>query len=119
MSWPSVSGVVTGSSLEHECASPAGGCFKPVIRYGYTVGGAAYESANYFFGRQAFTHLREAAEKLVAAHPAGAKVDVYYDPANPKNSCLRRKLANPGVFGKFGAGLVLLGSLFLSGVLRV
>lgn len=59
-----------------------------VIRYRYRVGGQTHESNCIKFGGQAMMS-RAFADALVAKYPVGARVDVYYDPHDPKNAVLQ------------------------------
>lgn len=83
-----------------------------VIRYRYRVGGQTHESEAIKFGGQA-AMSRAFAEPLVAKYPIGARVDVYYDPHDPKNAVLelrkRDNLVGQLVFTiVFGVAAVIL-----------
>lgn len=57
------------------------------IRYQYQLSGKNFEGKRVKFGGQGGM-TRVAAEQLVAKYPAGATVDVYYDPKSPAQSAL-------------------------------
>jgi Protein of unknown function (DUF3592) len=57
------------------------------IRYRYRIGGQNYESDRIKIGGQTAT-TRALAEAVVAKHPVGAVVDVFYDPHNPESAAL-------------------------------
>ena len=59
----------------------------------YPVGGETHESEAIKFGGQA-AMSRAFAEPLVAKYPIGARVDVYYDPHDPKNAVLELRRDN-------------------------
>lgn len=65
----------------------------PRVRYRYTVDGKSYESDRIAFRRQPDT-TRMIAGQVIAKYPAGAKVDVLYDPKRPKNAVLKGAGAN-------------------------
>jgi hypothetical protein len=120
MSWPSVSGEVTGTDISEECSAPGGrSCFKPVIRYRYTVKGRSYESERYFFGRQASASISARAEKHVSRYPVGSEVTVYYNPRDPASACLERGVEKTGFVMKFGFVLIIIGLIFLIGIFKV
>jgi hypothetical protein len=60
----------------------------PSVRYRYSVDGKTYESDRIAFGGESDT-TRMLAEQTVAKYPAGAKVDVLYNPKQPKNAVLQ------------------------------
>lgn len=59
----------------------------PVILYRYQVGGQVHQSDCVRFGGQP-SLARGLAETLVAKYPPGARVDVFYDPRDPKSAVL-------------------------------
>lgn len=82
--WPTTKGTITQSKIveghEHD------GQFKPQITYEYTIDGEIYinwaESP-----KQKFEDMgRIRAEKIVAEHPVGSNITVYYQKDNPSNS---------------------------------
>jgi hypothetical protein len=66
---------------------------RAIIRYRYGVGAETYESDAVGFGGQT-SMLRAHADTLVAKYPVGAKVDVNYDPQNPKDAVLEPATLN-------------------------
>ena len=59
----------------------------PVVLYRYRVGDQTHQSNRVIFGGQP-SLSRGLAETLVAKYPPGARVDVYYDPLDPKSAVL-------------------------------
>src|SRR6185295_5200980 len=82
------------------------------VRYRYTVGQKTYESDDIAFGGQGHT-TRLLAQQIVAKYPAGAQVQVFYNPKRPSQAVLEAKSAVAGgfyvaaiVFGSIAAVLV-------------
>lgn len=61
--------------------------YTAAITYAYTVGTRALTGDRLRFNKIEFSNLADAAG-LVDAHPAGASVTVYYDPAQPEEAVL-------------------------------
>lgn len=89
--WPGVEGIVTSSKVDTSTHTREKGgtvtTHHPRICYAYTVEARAYESCEYSFGEPGG---RRRSEELVAAHPAGRRVAVYYRPDDPGTAVLKR-----------------------------
>jgi len=87
--WSRTSGKITNSSLSQPDVLRKGGETDATvdIRYQYQVSGKSFEGKRIKFGGQGGM-TRVMAEQLVAKYPAGAAVDVYYDPRSPAKSAL-------------------------------
>jgi hypothetical protein len=90
-----------------------------VIRYRYPVGGQTNESGCIKFGGQPMMS-RAFADALVAKYPVGARVDVYYDPHDPKNAVLEPRkqdnLVAQFVFAvAFGTAVAVLSAHLIAG----
>jgi hypothetical protein len=90
---------------------------EPVIRYRYEVDGRSYESSRFAF--QEFVMLEDECEAIVARHPPGAAVEVYYLPRSPDRAAISTR---PAVLNHFivtlcGA-MMLLGTGAMAGGLR-
>ena len=96
LEWPAVPGEIVGQSVYESVSGRLS--HSPVTHYTaepeytYAVAGTQYRSirvcpfpANCGAGTE-----REHAEALLAQYPVGSQVDVYYDPAAPEISVLRR-----------------------------
>ncbi len=83
MHWPAVTGCIQVS----EPAS-AEDDLLPHIEYSYTVQGTNYRKTLEF--PAGITPTPEFATSYVEKYPAGASVQVYYDPAQPWNATLER-----------------------------
>lgn len=117
-SWPKVEGTVTSSNVRThvsvsqatEVVSDNDRTYYPEWVYKYTVDGQDYSSSRYALGESAPDHgEREDAQKAASAHPAGSKMDVFHDPADPSSAVLR-----PG--SSTGSWVPLLLGLFFGGV---
>ncbi len=91
--WPKMTGHVlsaTAVELERETSEGIVSTFTPIVRYEYGVAGTPYMSArlNFLPDEQGTFKERRAAGQVVAKYPLGASVDVFYNPANPKQAAL-------------------------------
>jgi hypothetical protein len=86
-----VVGVVTLSRVDGASDST-----RPDIHYSYTVNGVNYNGDRYRCWTVATNDGN--AERVVAAHPVGQKVTVYYNPADPSASVLRRGIEGSDLF---------------------
>ncbi len=94
--WPGTEGVVTSADIEHEPRRPLGMEFFPRITFEYEVEGRRYTGRRWRRGATGFQH-QEDAKQVLARYPVGARVTVYYSPADPERSLLERGLAGRAV----------------------
>lgn len=93
-SWPSILGKVIESRVD---TSSTGGeeatvaMYKPYVKYEYAVGGVSYTGDKVKVGMTLSTSRVNPARELVARHPVGSEVRVFYNPANPDDSFLERQ----------------------------
>jgi hypothetical protein len=103
--WPTTPGVVLASRVKPDSTRIRGGGYNrhyvADIRYAYDVAGRRHESDTFVFGEPRAFPDPAAAEREVAAYPAGRSITVFYDPSDPATSCLA-----PGVVPA-GFGLLL------------
>lgn len=87
--------------------------YDPVIKYTYAVLGKQYVNDNIGFGFSSNNFNRQQDARIyLDGYQKGAKVTVYYDPQNPKNSCLKRGMGfNPSAY-LLGTGVAVLLFLF-------
>lgn len=108
--WPSTLGQVVESRVTHSTSIDSEGgssdTYSPVVEYTYQVGGQEYRGKDIAFGFKQGYGSPGKAEAVTARYPEGGSVTVYYDPANPKQAVLERKV------GGFGVGLAI-GIIFL------
>ena len=107
--WPTTVGQVIESRVEERSGEEKK--YRSIIRYAYTVDGAAFESERYSFGSS--RRSKKAAEKLCAQHPAGSTVQVYYDPAKPAQAVLVLQPAGRSVPLGIAGALVMAAGAFL------
>jgi hypothetical protein len=106
--------VVTIGGLSREGKWGQGGNYRPKVTYEYTVDGVAYTSDRSTYANQGVR--RSLAEERLAAIPD--EVDVYYDPASPKEAYLEkhtptlgRYLLAGGIVGVLFGLILALGSV--------
>lgn len=86
--WPLVRGTVLSSGTEK--VQRRGGIrssYTPIVEYGYRVNDVDYVSRQIKLG-VAVSASESHAAGVAARYPAGAVIDVHYDPANPSNAAL-------------------------------
>lgn len=81
--WNAVEGTVVRSK-----AYQVKGVWRPSLVYSYGAQGQQLRSSRYCFGD--FTGPKAEVHALVARHPEGSKVQVYYDPTKPTYAVLER-----------------------------
>lgn len=87
LSWSSCEGTIEDTPVIYAVTGGTGPIkYQPIIRYNYIVGGKLYSGDNYRYTRNKFPLDRT--EKIVAAHPVGSTVTVYYAPHSPERSVL-------------------------------
>jgi hypothetical protein len=119
-SWSICEGTITHSTVECRRStgsgkSRIGTTWGADIRYEYTVDGKRYTDNRYCFGDYSSSDSSRA-KRIVAEHPIGSAVKVYYAPTSPNKSVLVPG-TNFMVFLKIGFGALFffagLGALFL------
>ena len=96
LSWPTVAGVVKSSEVAAYRAK-GGKQFMAKVAYDYTVDDTPFTGNTVRFGNHAGALAK--AEADVAKYPAGAPVEVYYDPAKPQTSTLESGQSGLSVWG--------------------
>jgi len=86
-SWPSTQGKLRVTQ----------GDYRKTLDYQYTVKGITYESDQVIHG-EIGTHNRSATWTRFSQLPTGQRVEVYYDPGDPKKSVLVRQLDDRTTF---------------------
>lgn len=95
-SWPGVQGTVVSAKVV-ERRRRGGPSFRPAIEYDYTINGTAHRSDRY----RVIDNWRKTSQAadIVARHPPGAAITVYYNPSDPT----RAVLSPGGAWGDTGA----------------
>jgi hypothetical protein len=105
-SWPSREGTITRTYVTHH----AGGHRKPdyylpEFRGRYTDTGEEFWISSVRYGDFRFGDGKRKAEADTAAYPAGARVQVYYDPNNPQETILEPHASWDTMLIMLGIGL--------------
>lgn len=102
--WPSTPGRITFSGVsahvpDREVDSSRSATYEAIVEYTYTVQGVEYHGNRLgFTGGGTTSGLRSDAEKTLIPYPVGATAAVFYDPYNPSESVLQRKIQNQTAF---------------------
>lgn len=99
LGYAATSGVITHSEIEESSDGDEGTSYIPRLKFNYSVANTQYTGKTYHYGTLGAG--RDFAEEIVANHPVGAKVDVYYDPADPTNAVLKRGILPIDLFAPF------------------
>jgi hypothetical protein len=95
--WPSAEGKVIASRVQSRRKGPDSLGYDssdtemthaPLVEYEYQVAGTTYRSSRYTIGHGTSEYELES---ILERHPVGAKVTVYYDPADPQTAVLERE----------------------------
>ena len=91
--WPRAEGEIMSTELRvegyHDDGEPMR---RTVIRYRYDVGGESYRAERAFFGDDLALRFTGPGQRRLHAYPVGRRVQVAYDPTDP-----RRAVLEPGV----------------------
>ncbi|CAN7387572.1 DUF3592 domain-containing protein [Bosea sp. LjRoot90] len=88
--WPVTQGEIVSSVVEQRRTTDDGRTrtiYLPVVEFAYTVGGNRLHSRQVKLGLEV-SGSESFAQKIAARYPAGAPVDVHYDPQDPSNAAL-------------------------------
>ncbi|MFO0931120.1 MAG: DUF3592 domain-containing protein [Planctomycetota bacterium] len=115
-SWPRTDGTIVAYDVAWRDVVGAGDAVEVVpmgrvnVTYDYAVAGASRRGTRVRLRDPKLRHAREC-DALAARFPVGAKVDVFYDPADPTRAVLDRSSG----FGFVGVVFLLLGAALLAG----
>jgi hypothetical protein len=99
--WPTVVGTVTSASVARNPGSSGNSdTFHPAISYRYVVNDLPFKGDRYHAGLGVNVGEEESAE-IVAQHPVGSPITIYYDPASPGRSALVPGASHLAVFRWF------------------
>ena len=95
-SWSVVRGYITESYVGYEFKTDIDDrshrVYHPELRYTYQVLGREYIGDKILFRQKATYGARKKAQKFLVRYPVGQEVAVYYDPNNPADAVLDRKM---------------------------
>lgn len=86
--WKKTSGVVLKSEALKKKNADSNELWSVAIEYDYNVADKKLKGTNYWVISAYATSDHDETQEIVNSHPAGSKVDVYYDPDNPNESAL-------------------------------
>ena len=94
--WPNVDGQIVTSEVLHQTSSSSHGVSsttsEPHVEYTYSVNGQTYQGRHIDFGLTISNSSD--AKKVVRHYPVGAIRKVFYNPHNPSEAVLERKIEN-------------------------
>ena len=122
-SWSSASGKITESYMRREASMESGSTiYYPEVQYDYEFLGTKYTGDRISFGGSSGNSNRKKSEETLAKYPIGQNVTIYYNPNNPEDAVLERKMGTGGtVFLIIGIlfTFIALCTLCISGVIAV
>ncbi len=93
-SWPTTEGRVLSSHVDSYVDSEGDTMYSAEVYYEYIVGGATYRGDLIRFGSNSgSTSARRSQQRIVDNYPVGASILVYYNPDDPTDAVLERKLS--------------------------
>ena len=105
--WSSAPGRITESYVRREESTDSEGymttSYYPEVRYNYEFLGSEYTGDKIAFGGKVGGNQKKAQANLVQ-HPVGKNVIIYYDPNNPEDAILERKMS--------GKSMLIIGVVF-------
>jgi hypothetical protein len=116
-SWPTVRGLVTGSTVSADDSDDIT-LYRASVTYEYTVDGRQYVGSQIRFFDEGYSDPQPARDKAVQ-YPVGASVDVYYSPEDPSSAVLEPGASQIGLWASPGLGgcCALAGLLIAAGSL--
>ncbi len=98
--WTATAGRVTESYVRESHSRDSDGhtstSYYPEVRYLYQAMGAEYTGTKIAFGGGIGGSHKKAVE-MIAQYPVGKNVSVYYDPKNPEEAVLERRMGSKGM----------------------
>lgn len=109
--WSKADGIITGSAIEPQFAN---GFYKLNIEYLYRIDGVEYAGNRVFRDEGLATYYRWIWRRVAEKYKKGEKVTVLYDPMDPGQAILERRLPVTGWLVFFcGGGFVMLGAILM------
>jgi hypothetical protein len=90
--YPAAAGQVTRSEVKTHRGSKGGPSYEAIVKYRFQVGGQSFTASRLRYGQNASDY--NSAASMVTAHPEGSTVQVFYNPADPRDALL-----SPGLYG--------------------
>jgi hypothetical protein len=116
-SFPNVKGEILSGTVTRWTGSKGSVHYSPSFSYQYEANGQTYEGRRYRYDGHPSFYDEAEANQMVAAHPKGSAIDVYYDPKNPVDAVLSPGLdtADLGIPFIFGSITII----FLSALIKL
>jgi len=117
--WPSVRGAVTGGRIRQKTSGVGDEesvTFVPVVEFQYEIGSKTYTASGPGLIETGYGS-RSRAEKVLARYPAGAAVEVHYNPAKPAQAFL--EFSSTLAWIMLGVGLAILAVAVVLGIYGV
>jgi hypothetical protein len=97
ISWPTANGVVVRSQISTSSSEDSDGytttTYSPEVVYEYTASGQTFQGKRISYDTLSSTSKKNA-EKITGKYQVGVPVTVSYDPQNPQESVLERRVAS-------------------------
>lgn len=116
-SWPTVDGTIRKSQVTHKAGYNQGSTFRADVAYEYKVKARRYKGKNVCLSYDVGTGDRGRAEQRCAQYPVGRTISVYYNPDNPADACLERRVDAPGFFILIAAFFMFFGGGMILGII--
>ena len=108
--WPSAEATITNAKIVENHDSE-GSSYRASFTYKYTVNGKPHSNDRY--GLMQVSGSRKRAKKRLNQHPIGSKTTVYYDPIDPAESLMNRKLGWSLLFGLIPILFMVVGGIII------
>lgn len=107
--WPATTGVIRESTVREIAGEgDEGWDHVPYIRYEYEVNGRPYVGSSLAAGLMNTGAGEEAARQFVRDYPVGSTVTVWYNPRDPRQSAIEKRVGASGASIVIGSVLLIL-----------
>lgn len=109
-SWPIIPGrVIRSTVVEHQSTDDDGTSvtYEPQVEYEYSVMGIMYSSRRVAYGTNRLAYKQ--ASEIVERYPAGASVNVHYNPDKAKEATLETSASGGKLFPILGGAFAVIG----------
>ena len=93
--FPDTEGTILSSQMTRHTGSKGRVYYHPAFVYTYEVNGQTYRARRYRY--DGYPSDSTSVRQIVNSHPAGSTVRVYYNPADPADTCLAPKVVSQDV----------------------
>jgi hypothetical protein len=85
-SFPQTEGTILAGEVIRQTGSKGRVYYHPHFLYSYTINGQGYQGGRYRY--DGYPSDEASVSQIVASHPIGSSVEVYYNPDDPADTCL-------------------------------